>query len=343
MDASLLLRDSDTALNGGSLTSQRHMRWTEIESINQDGGRFPRRLRYLVFSLSVPWTRLSTGRKIQLQDDAAFIIASHYTDTTAAELLGASADTATVTRAIKLVNGDVSKSKTRVEVLEAQADDIATRLTHLEEVVHSLSVIQSDVDERESIRNKVLGRQTQINNLLFRYRYYWVQWKTADPLIKLPIPSPPNDSRFEILTDLHNRYMEILRVIECAKHSHKGVPPVPSIRDRFSLLRDLYLRGVYISARIRILVPVAGLAPKPRPDFGKYFQRIESLRNLKERFLRTQQDLDTLTHEKEQVARRLRELDKEYRGTKKLIDSLEMCPFCSAPIHDGKYCEAGVA
>jgi DNA repair ATPase RecN len=280
--------------------------------------------------------------QIQLQDEGNFILAPHYTDTTAAELLGASADTAIVVRAIQLANGDVSKAVTRTEVLESQLKSIDSNVAQVEDLVKELGDVQNEVNSKEVIWTALEEKNNQIKKFLATYRRFWVQWKVTNSLIKLPIPLPPNPSTFETLRGLQNRYNSLLDVIERAKHGHEAIPSVPEARNRFIQLQSSYIKAASLSARIRVMAPVVTKETNTRPDFSKHFQRIELLTRLKRDFIRTQREVESSDREAAEINAKLRDIDKELKGIHRLVDDLEVCPLCSAPMHNGKFSETGV-
>lgn len=275
--------------------------------------------------------------QIHFQWEQPFIIGS-YTDTLAAELLGASQDTVKVSRAIKLVNADVTKCKTKAEFLDKQHQELVTTVEKMEGIAANLNTLQQAVDQTETVRNEALKQESTYRGLVGRYRLSWNGWKISSTAAKAIVPATLDVSYHEKLTDLHRRYTQACSLVEMSSKNQGVVPEVMNGREYITEITRLYNESKRISQQIRITGLVVSLPQVQRPEGQKIVNRIHSLKRLQEQFLKAQKEIDSHARLMGEITTELKEIDGEREKIHHLVGSIERCPLCSAPMKDGVYC-----
>jgi hypothetical protein len=276
--------------------------------------------------------------QIHFQWDQPFIIGA-YTDTVAAELLGASLETSKITRAIKLVNGDVAKCKTKAEILESQYKGLSTTVQVMEEIATRINTSQQVVDQHEKARNESSKKENTYKNLVYQYRLFWGKWKIANALSKMVIPVPPDCSGYEALREIHQRYTQTVTLIDMASRSKDTVPAIPDGRQRVVDLVRLCRDSERVSRRIELLHPVAQAPAAQRPDWSVTADRLQALTLLKDQFLRTHKEMESSKRVLSEISQEAKGIEEERRKIEYVVGTMERCPLCAAPMRAGRYCE----
>jgi hypothetical protein len=274
--------------------------------------------------------------QIHFQWEQPFIIGSH-TDTTAAELLGASQDTATISRAIKLVNSDVAKCKIKADLLEKQHQELTVSVTKMEELSLKLNALQQEADQKERERNTALKKETVYRDLITRYRNAWRGWKVSSTAAKAAVPAHLDVSYHEKLTDLYRRYLRAQALNNISSKSYP-IPKIPDACERVVEVTRLYRESNRLLQRIQVLGQAIKLPRIQCPDLQKIVVRIASLKSLQKQFLKAQKDLDSSVQLNGKITIELKQLEEERKQIEYLVSSIEKCPLCSAPMKDGVFC-----
>ena len=275
--------------------------------------------------------------QIHFQWEQPFIIGS-YTDTLAAELLGASQDTVKIGRAIKLVNVDVSKGKAKVDILEKQHQELVTIVDKMEEIAAKLNELQQAVDQTETVRNDAIKQESTYQGLVGRYRSSWSGWKISSAAAKATVPATLDVSNHEKLVDLHRRYTHACFLVEMSSKNQDTVPEIMDGREYITEITRLYNASNRVSQQIKIMGSVVSLPEVQRPDGQKISNRIQSLKSLREQFLKTQKEIDSHARIMGEITTELKEINGEREKINHLVGSIERCPLCSAPMRNGVYC-----
>jgi hypothetical protein len=275
--------------------------------------------------------------QIHFQWEQPFIIGS-YTDTLAAELLGASQDTIKISRAIKLVNADVAKCKTSVDFLEKQHKELVTTVENMEVSVTKLNELQKTVDQTETVRNASLKQESIYRDLIGRYRLSWNSWKVSSAAAKVTIPGTLDVSHYERITDLYKRYNQACFLIEVSSKNQNTVIEILDGRESIIEINRLYNELNRVSQRIKILDLAVSLPQIEKPDGQTIINRIHLLKNLQGQFLKTQRDVDSYARVIDEISIELKEIDEERKKINHMVSSIERCPLCSAPMRNGSYC-----
>lgn len=275
--------------------------------------------------------------QIHLQWEQPFIIGA-YTDTIAAELLGASQETVKIGRAIKLVNADVTRRKTEVEFLDKQHQELVTTVEQMEDMANRLNALQRMVDHTETVRNEALKQESTYQDLVGKYRSIWNNWKVSSAAAKAAVPATLDVSHYERLIDLYRRYAQACSQIEVSSKNQGIVPEVMDGREYITEINRLFNESNRISNQIRIMGSVVSLPQVQRPDGQGIVNRIHSLKSLQEQFLKAQRDLDSHARVMGEITTELKEVDVEREKIHHLVGSIERCPLCSAPMRNGVYC-----
>ena len=275
--------------------------------------------------------------QFHFQWDQPFIVGS-YTDILAAELLGASKETVTIGKAIKLVNQDVTKCKTRTDFLERQHLELVANVRIMEEIATRLNATQQEVDQVEAVRNAALKQESTYQELIGRYRSSWSGWKVSSVAAKVTIPSVLDVSSHARLTDIYRRYTRALSLVDLSSKNQGIVPEAPDNRQHITDIIRLYKESNRVSQQIQIMASVVSISQPKRPDGQGIASRIQSLKSLQTQFLKAQKELDSSIRVKGEIDTELREIDEERKKINYFVGSIERCPLCLAPMKDGVYC-----
>jgi hypothetical protein len=274
--------------------------------------------------------------QIQFQWEQPFIIGS-YTDTIAAELLGASQDTVKIGRAIKLVNTDVTKYKTRVELLEKQHHGLVTSVEKMEEIAEKLNVIQSVVDRVEIDRNKALKQESTYRDLVGRYRSTWCRWKVSSTAAKASVPTVLDVSYHTKLVDTYRKYTQACFLVEVSSKNQGTVPEILDGREYITEITRLYKSFNSVSEQLQIMGLVVSIPQIQRPNGSEMADKVRLLKELQRQFLKTQKDIDSHVRVTDDLRAELKKIDGEREKLKYFVGSIERCPLCLAPMKDGVY------
>jgi DNA repair ATPase RecN len=275
--------------------------------------------------------------QIHFQWEQPFIIGA-YTDTIAAELLGASQDTVKISRAIKLVNADVTKCKTKTEFLEKQHQELLTTVERMEEFAVKLNALQQKMDQTETVRNEALTKASTYRDLVGRYRSSWTGWKVSSVVAKATVPVTLDVSHHEKLIDLHKRYTQACSIVEMSSKNQGTVPEVMDGREYITEITRLYNESNRISHQIKIMGQVVSTKQPERLDGQRIVNRINSLKSLQEQFLKAQKEIDSYARVMGEITTELKEIDGEREKINHLVGGIERCPLCLAPMKNGVYC-----
>jgi DNA repair ATPase RecN len=275
--------------------------------------------------------------QIHFQWEQPFIIGS-YTDTLAAELLGASQDTVKIGRAIKLVNADVSQYKTKTDFLEKQHKELTTTVDKMGEIAATLNALQQTVDQIEIVRNNALKTESTYQGLVEKYRSSWSNWRVSSTATKASVPGTLDVSSHERLTDVFRRYTQAYFLVEFSSKNKGIIPEVLDGREYITEITRLYQEINRVSQQIRIMDPVVSLLQVQRPDGQTMVNRVSSLKSLQGQFLKVQREVDSHARVNGEISTELKKIDGEREKIKHLVGSIERCPLCSSPMKDGVYC-----
>jgi hypothetical protein len=275
--------------------------------------------------------------QIHFQWEQPFIIGS-YTDTIAAELLGASQATVKIGRAIKLVNTDVTKGKTKVEFLEKQHQELVITVDKMAEIATKLNAFQQIVDQAETVRNDALRKESTYRDLIGRYRSSWSGWKISNAVAKAIVLETTDVSYYEKLVDLYRRYTQACFLVEVSSRDQVSVPEILDGREYITEITRLYHESNRISQQIQIMGPVVSIQEPQKLDGQGIASKLQLLRSLQEQYLKTQKDLDSSVRLTDAIDAELKKIDGERDKLNYLVDSIERCPFCFAPMKSGVYC-----
>jgi len=275
--------------------------------------------------------------QIHFQWEQPFIIGS-YTDILAAELLGASQDTVKIGRAIKLVNSDVTKYKIKTDFLEKQSQELTTTVGKMEEIAAKLNALQKVVDQTETVMNDALKKESTYRDLVGRYRSSWGSWRVSSAAAKASVPATLDVSHHEKLTDLYRRYTQACFLVETSSKNQGVVPEILDGREYITEINYLYKALNRVSEQIQIMGPVVSIQEPQRLDGQGIASKLRSLRSLQEQYLKIQKDLDSSVRLTDEINAELKKTDGERKKINHLVESIERCPLCSAPMRDGIYC-----
>jgi DNA repair ATPase RecN len=275
--------------------------------------------------------------QIHFQWEQPFIIGA-YTDTLAAELLGASQDTVKIGRAIKLVNGDVTKCKARVEFLEKQHQELVTSVAKMEDMADRLNALQRMVDHTEKVKDEALKQESTYQDLVDKYRSFWGGWKISSAVAKVSVPATLDVSYHEKLVNLYRRYTQTCFLMEVSSKNQDAVPAILDGREYITEITRLDRELNQVSRQIQTTGPVVSIQQPQKVDGQGIVNRIHSLKGLREQYLRAQKDLDSSVRVTGEINIELKQVDGEREKLRYLVGSIERCPLCSAPMKDGCYC-----
>lgn len=277
--------------------------------------------------------------QIQFQGEMPFVI-SERSPAIAAELLGSSKDLLTVSKALRLVRTDVSKDGAKLSALEEQHKLISERTRLLEGAYTSSSQVCQDAEA--SFNTQVISQQKLdiLTGLLSRWETNQKQEQVFTEVQGVSLPGSPDIQRVQDLSSALDRYLRIQYVLKASKNLVPLSVAGEQITDRFQRLQGLFKRAQILSRKLACLKAVTAIGPIPKLEIQALYQRHEKLQKLQERYISAIHSKAAIDNSLIEISKKLKAVEQESKQLKSLVQELDSCPFCTAPIHEGKYCQS---
>jgi hypothetical protein len=275
--------------------------------------------------------------QIQFQGEMPFVI-SERSPAIAAELLGSSKDLLKVARALRLVRADISQDGVKLRTLEEQSKLISDRTRLLENAYTSSSQVYQDVEASFNIQvvsQQKLDTLTGLSDHLDRMK---VKAGVFAQVKKIALPDSPDIRQVQSLSGVLSRHLRVQYVLRASRNLVPLGTASDQITDRFVKLHALYQKAQILSRKIGCLKTVAEDGVGPKPEIQGLYQKYERLQKLKDQYISSTHSKTAIDNSLIDINKKLKALDHESKQLKSLVQDLNSCPFCEAPLHEGKYC-----
>lgn len=274
--------------------------------------------------------------QIQGQFDGPFILTG-CTDSIAAELLGSNSDISHINKATKLVSSELSRLNSLESVLKAQENNLDSRLKIYQDFETILDSSRVQVESSYRIQEDRKKDLENFQRMEERYRVLMNSLELLEAAREVLVPETLDFSYYQSLDILYNRYQSIQKAIRCSQIKMQ-FDDFQNLRDQVYGLDRLYHRAVCLLKKLKILGEAQKLKVPSKPDYHEQAVRFQKLTDLQKRYIQVKNHLEALERKQIDFREKIKNIDRELKEVHQVLEDVDICPFCTAPIRDGKYC-----
>lgn len=274
--------------------------------------------------------------QIQRQKENDYIVGEPSPSVTS-ELIGASEDTAVVTRAIKLAKEDSTRLKAAEEVLEGQKKETETRVAGLVVVAEELRKVVVDAEIAEVDRNKCQERVTFLGGLNEDYFRDCRALEATIDITGLVLPKKPSDLRYLALFALYGRFQGLQRVLDVGYFSEELISVSFTIKERVGLLERLERD---YTKQLLVIEEASFLGDIPfKLDLSGSESQVCLFEDMRRQYQTLISREASLSRDVDSVSNDLKSVTKQKELIQKRLGGLDYCPLCGSKIERGFLCQ----